>query len=169
LERIKTIDMIKLKNPYADLPGYNCFGCSPANASGLRMVFFDDGDEVVSLWKTDPDYQGFRDILHGGIQSTMMDEIASWFVFAKMGTAGVTYQMKTRFRRPVHISKGVVQLRAKLAQRQRNIASIEVTLLDGEGALCSESLVDYFLLSREKAEKEMHYPGREAFYEKPGA
>jgi len=165
LEQIKTNVMIKLKNPYAEFPGYNCFGCSPANDIGLRMEFFEDGDEIVSTWNPGMAYQGFHDILHGGIQATMMDEIASWVVFAKLDTAGVTYQMTTRYRRPVHISKGAITLRAKLAHQRRKIASIEVILLDAEGNKCAESMVDYFLISREKAEKEMHYPGKDSFYE----
>jgi acyl-coenzyme A thioesterase PaaI-like protein len=94
----------------------------------------------------------------------MMDEIASWLVFVKLGTAGVTYRMKTRYRRPVHISRGPITLRATMVQQQRNIATIEVTLLNGDGIQCSEGLVDYFLMPPGKAEKEMHYPGKEAFY-----
>lgn len=156
--------MIKLKSPYDGLPGYNCFGCSPANSSGLKMKFYEEGDEILSSWAPDLHFQGFHDILHGGIQATMMDEIASWVVFVKLDTAGVTYQLKTRFRKPVRLSKGTVTLRAKIAQVQRKIASIEVSLLDGQGAICSEGMVDYFLLSREKAEKEMHFPGRKFFY-----
>jgi acyl-coenzyme A thioesterase PaaI-like protein len=156
--------MIKLKNPYAERPGYNCFGCSPTNASGLRMEFYEDGDEIVCTWQPDPDFQGFHDILHGGIQATMMDEIASWVVFVKLGTAGVTYRMKSRYRRPVKISRGPVTLRATMAQQQRNMATIEVTLLNGDGIHCSEGLVDYFLMPPGKAEKEMHYPGKAAFY-----
>jgi len=161
--------MIKLTNPYAELPGYNCFGCGPANPSGLRMEFFEDGEEIVSTWMPGMDYQGFHDILHGGIQATMMDEIASWVVFLKLDTAGVTYQIRSRYKKPVHISKGAVTLRARLGEQRRNIASIEVILQDGTGNLCSEGLVDYFVLSREKAESEMHYPGREFFYHtRPG-
>jgi acyl-coenzyme A thioesterase PaaI-like protein len=164
LVRIKNNHMIKLKNPYATLPGYNCFGCSPTNTSGLKMEFYEEGEEIISTWIPDPLYQGFHDILHGGIQATMMDEIASWAVFVKLDTAGVTYQLKTRFRKPVHLSKGPITLRAKIEQVQRSIASIAVSLMDAEGTRCSESMVDYFLLSREKAEKEMHYPGWEFFY-----
>ena len=156
--------MIKLKNPYADYEEYNCFGCSPTNPIGLKMDFFEEGDEIVSRWTPGTNYQGFHDILHGGIQATMMDEIASWVVFMKLDTAGVTYRMTTTYRKPVRISKGSVTLRAKLVQQQRRIASIEVTLLDGEGHECSESLVDYFVLPRLKAEKEMYFPGKEAFY-----
>jgi len=156
--------MIRLKNPYAERPGYNCFGCGPNNTAGLRMVFYEEGEEVVSTWLPDQQFQGFHDVLHGGIQSTMMDEIASWVVFVKLETAGVTYRLNTRYKAPVHISKGEVILRARLVEQRRNIATIEVILLDGEGEKCSEGTVDYFLLSKERAETEFHYPGKEAFY-----
>ena len=155
--------MIKLKNPYADFPGYNCFGCSPNNPLGLKMEFFREEDEIVCTWLPGEDYQGFHDVLHGGIQATMMDEIASWVVLVILDTAGVTYQLQSKYRKPVHISKGKITLRAKLVSQHRRIASIGVVLLDGEGNTCTESSVDYFLLSREQAEKQLHYPGKEAF------
>jgi uncharacterized protein (TIGR00369 family) len=156
--------MIKLNNPYARRPDYHCFGCSPVHPSGLRMEFYEDGEELVCNWEASPDFQGFHDILHGGIQATMMDEIASWVVFTQLDTAGVTYRMSTRYRRPVHISRGTVTLRARMVKQQRNIVSIAVRLFDGEGTLCSEGTVEYFLIPRERAVREMHYPGKEAFY-----
>jgi len=156
-------EMIKLKNPYAEYPGYNCFGCSPNNPIGLQMEFFKQDEKIVSTWCPGEDYQGFHDILHGGIQATMMDEIASWVVFVILETAGVTYRLQTTYRKAVRISKGPITLEAKLKEQKRRIASIEVSLLDGEGTTCSESLVEYFVLSREKAEQEMHFPGKDAF------
>lgn len=157
-------EMIKLRNPYSEYKEYNCFGCSPTNPLGLRMEFHEQGEEIVSTWSPGTNYQGFHDILHGGIQATMMDEIASWVVFMKLDTAGVTYSMKTLYRRPVRISKGPVTLRARLSQQKRSIATIEVKLMDGTGTPCSEAQVNYFVLPRIKAEKEMHFPGKEAFY-----
>ena len=155
--------MIKLKNPYADYKEYNCFGCSPTNPLGLKMVFYEEKDEIISTWKPGSNYQGFHDILHGGIQATMMDEIASWVVFMKLDTAGVTYQLKTKYIKPVKISKGSITLKAKLVEQQRRIATIEVRLMDGGGNACSQGWVEYFLLPRIKAKKEMHFPGKEAF------
>ena len=40
------------------------------------------------------EFAGFHDILHGGIQATMMDEIASWVVLVKLDTSGVTYPLE---------------------------------------------------------------------------
>ena len=49
--------MKKIINPWKDMEGYNCFGCSPDNEAGVRMEFYEDGDEVVSIWKPRPEYQ----------------------------------------------------------------------------------------------------------------
>lgn len=158
--------MIKLQNPYAEFPEYSCFGCSPTNPSGLHMEFFKDGDELVCQWDPSDHFQGFHDILHGGVQATMMDEIASWVVFVMLDTAGVTYQLNTRFRKPVLISKGLVTVRASLVKQHKRIAEIEARLYDGAGILCAESQANYFVFPREQAVDEMHYPGRDAFLKK---
>jgi uncharacterized protein (TIGR00369 family) len=155
--------MIRLKNPYAEFEGYSCFGCSPTNPYGLRMEFFKEGDEIVCRWNPQEHFQGFHDILHGGIQSTMMDEIASWVVFVFLDTAGVTYQLNTRFRKPVNISRGTITIRAKLVKQEKRVAEIEAGLYDGDDTLCSESRLHYFVMPREKAVSEMHFPGKEAF------
>jgi len=155
--------MIKLKNPYAEFEGYSCFGCSPANPYGLHMEFFKDDEEIVCKWKPDEHFQGFHDILHGGIQYTMMDEIASWVVFVMLDTGGVTYQLSTRFRKPVFISKGTITIRARLIKQEKRVAEIEASLYDGEDNLCSESKLNYFVMPRDKAKKDLHFPGKEAF------
>lgn len=156
--------MIRLKNPYAKEEGYNCFGCSPGNPIGLKMEFFEEGDEIICKWVPGANYAGFHDILHGGIQATMLDEIASWVVLVKMDTSGVTSRLNIRYRNPVHISKGGLTLRARLLEQRRNIASIEMKMLDGDEKICSEGTADYFIFPQERAKSEFHYPGKEAFY-----
>ncbi|MFO7669519.1 MAG: PaaI family thioesterase [Bacteroidales bacterium] len=156
--------MIRLKNPYAQMEGYNCFGCSPVNPFGLKMEFFEEGDELICNWNPGNEFAGFHDILHGGIQATMIDEIASWVVLVKLDTSGLTLRLNARYRESVRISKGGISLRARLVEVRRSIATIHVQLLDGEGKLCSEGTVDYFIFPRERAVTDFHYPGKEAFY-----
>ena len=50
--------MIKrIKNPWLSVPGYCCPGCCPTNDKGLQLEFFEDGDDVVSYWEPDSQYQ----------------------------------------------------------------------------------------------------------------
>ena len=157
--------MKKLSNPFSKLDGYNCFGCSGENSHGLQMEFFEEGEEVVCRWNPTKHFQGYIDILHGGIQSTLMDEIASWVVFVKLKTGGVTSKLTTRFRKPVQVSHGEVTIRAKLVEKRGRIAEIGVQLFNGKGVLCSESTAEYFVLSPEKAKATMQFPEMDAFYQ----
>ena len=68
--------MKKIRNPYAGMEdqGYNCFACCPSNPFGLKMEFYEDGDDIVCIWEPDLNYQSWIGTLHGGIQATLLDE-----------------------------------------------------------------------------------------------
>ncbi|HDR67532.1 MAG TPA: PaaI family thioesterase [Bacteroidaceae bacterium] len=155
--------MKEINNPFTGQDGYNCFGCSQENRFGLKLKFFEEGEEIVSFWEPKKEFQGWKNVLHGGIQATLMDEIASWVAFVKMGTVGVTYRLSVRYMKPVYMDTGTITLRAGIKGMKRNIAEIAVSLSDGSGKLCSEGVIDYFLFPEEKARKDMFYPGKEAF------
>ena len=157
--------MKRISNPYKKMAGYQCFGCAPHNHNGLQMSFAVDGEYVVSEWEPKDYFQGYYNVLHGGIQATLMDEIASWLVQIKLKTAGVTSTMNVRYKKPVSISKGAIRLRAKLTGRHPNLAEIHVELFGPENELCAESDVVYFIYSREVAVKRLHYPDYEEFFE----
>lgn len=157
--------MKRLYNPYRKLEGYNCFGCSPDNPIGLKLNFFEDGEKVISNWSPSMDYQGYFHILHGGIQATMMDEIASWVVLVKVKTAGVTSRLNCKYIKSVEIDKGAIRLEAKLREMKRNLAYIDVSLFDGEGTLCASAEAVYFTFPEEVARKKLHFPKIEEFYE----
>ena len=146
--------MKKIINPWKDMEGYNCFGCSPDNEAGVRMEFYEDGDEVVSIWKPRPEYQGWLNTLHGGIQSVLLDEICGWVVFRKLQTGGVTSKMETRFRKSISTNDTHVVLRASLRAQKRNIAIIEARLYNSMGELCTAAPCTYFTFPKEKAEAE---------------
>ena len=111
--------MEKIKNPWVGLDGYKCFGCAPDNEHGLRLEFFEDGDDVVATWKPEPCYQGWLDTLHGGIQSTLMDELAGWVVFRKLQTAGVTSRLDARFLKSISTNEPFLTIRGRIKERKR--------------------------------------------------
>ena len=90
--------MQQIKNPWLGMEGYNCFGCCPDNPIGLKMRFYEDGDDVVCLWHPQELYQSWKNTLHGGVQSVLLDEICGWVVSHKLRASGVTAKMETRFR-----------------------------------------------------------------------
>jgi len=157
--------MRKINNPYKKMEGYQCFGCAPENSNGLQMTFAEDGEYVVSEWKPKSYFQGYYNVLHGGIQATLMDETASWMVQVKLKTAGVTSRMDIRYLKPVPTNKGNIKLRAKLTGQHRNLAEIHVELFGPENELCAESKLTYFMYSQKVAVKRLHFPDYEDFFE----
>lgn len=151
--------MKKIINPWKDIEGYYCFGCAPDNPAGLKMEFYENGDEVVSTWKPRPEYQGWLDTLHGGIQAVLLDEICGWVIVRKLQTTGVTSKMETRYMKPVNTSDDHIELRANIVEIKRNIVIIEAKLYNKEGELCTRAICTYFTFPPEKAEKEMSFQG----------
>lgn len=155
--------MKKLNNPFIALEDYNCFVCAPHNPIGLHLDFYLDGEVIKAKWKPEDQYQGYPNVLHGGIQATLLDEVASWAVYVIGGTGGVTSRIEVKYLKPVLIDKGSIALTAKITERKKRIMTMRSGLFDCEGVLCTEALVDYFVFPEEVARKKMHYPGRAAF------
>ena len=76
------------------------------------MKFFEDGEKILSEWMPQNGYQGDHNVLHGGVQATLMDEIASWVVYVKLTTAGFTSRADVRYRKTVYVDHGPVKLTA---------------------------------------------------------
>jgi acyl-coenzyme A thioesterase PaaI-like protein len=155
----------KVLNPYKELPGYRCFGCSPDNENGLRMEFENDGEYIISRWDPRSCFQGYLNVLHGGIQATLLDEIASWVIMVHLKTGGVTSRLEMRYLKKVMVNEGPLLIRAKLLEQRHRIASIKAELFNAAGELASEATVQYFLLSEEMAKEKLAYPGVEKFTE----
>ena len=151
--------MKKIINPFINLEGYNCFGCAPNNPFGVKMEFYEDGEDIVCHWTPRSEYQGWLDTLHGGIQSALLDEICAWVLMRKLQTAGVTSKMETRFLRPVSTNDSQITLRAHITEQKRNIIIIDATLENSAGEICSQSRCTYFAFPQEKAKQEMFFSG----------
>jgi len=157
----------KIKNPFDQTKpeDYNCFGCSPHNKIGLQLQFFEENDEVVSTWKPQRHLEGYPGVVHGGIQSLLLDEIGGWTVYIKCKTAGVTTKMEVEYHHPLRIASGDVTVRGTLLKTNKRTAIIKASLYDGNDKLCTEATVTYFIYPEKIARERFFYPGVEAFFE----
>lgn len=81
--------------------GY-CFACGPLNPLGLRLSFDKIDKRVITKFVPQKEHQGYAEIVHGGIISTILDEA---MVKASIlnGIDAVTAEITVRFRRPLFI------------------------------------------------------------------
>ena len=154
---------IKIRNPFD--PHRNlCFGCGPENEAGLKLTFEEDDEKLYARWQPLIHFQGYVNVLHGGIIATLLDEAGAWCINVKAGTSGVTSSMTVRYLKPVYISKGTVSIEASIISREEKSARLLCSLFDGEGKKCAEADLDYFIYPENIARQRYSYPGKEAFH-----
>lgn len=155
----------KLYNAYEVHEDYYCFGCAQANANGLQCEFYDEGEYVTCRWMPRREFQGFMGVLHGGIQATLMDELACWNIFAKKQTAGVTVDMQVKYRKTVYTDKGELFLRSKITEDNNRLVKMHVELFNNDGTLGCEGEVVYRIFPEEVAARRLGWVGIEGFYQ----
>lgn len=116
-----------------------CFGCGPANPSGLRIKSRVDGDVVVADWTPGADHQAFPGILNGGIVATLLDCHSWWAAAYHLMRAErlaappsiVTADLAVRYIRPTPTDRPV-RLSARLARTTPRGAIIDAVLTSDE-------------------------------------
>ena len=152
--------MRKIKNPYLHKEGYRCICCCPENPIGLHLEFWEDGDDVLTVWHPSANYQGWVNTLHGGVISMLMDEVAGWVVNRKLQTTGVTTRLEVKYRRPVMTDESRIVVRGHIASQKRNFVDIQLALENAKGEICNEGVATYYTFGKDKA-REMGFDGSE--------
>lgn len=153
--------MKKIINPWLNLKelGYNCFGCAPENPYGLKMEFYEDGDDVVSFWTPDDNYQGWMKTLHGGIQATLLDETAGWLVTRKFQLSGMTTNLNIKYKKPVPTGQEVtLEIRARVKEVKRSFVFIEASI-SHNGEVYTTGEFTFYCFSKEISERDFHFTG----------
>lgn len=81
-----------------------CFACGRDNPIGLKLDFHEENDTYISTFTPAPEHQGYGGIMHGGLVSTLLDEIMARYLYAK-GLTAVTAKLEVRFRHPTPIGQ----------------------------------------------------------------
>jgi uncharacterized protein (TIGR00369 family) len=96
-----------------------CYGCGPANPSGLRLQFFETDEGVEVEYAVPDDMRGAPGVVHGGVQATLLDEAMCMTAYAKGGTPVVTGELTVRYLRPVPTATPIV-IRGRITERRAN-------------------------------------------------
>jgi acyl-coenzyme A thioesterase PaaI-like protein len=138
-----------------------CFGCSPAHPIGFHLRVARRGDEVVTRFVPGEHYQGPPGVMHGGLVTTLADEIAAWTVIAMKARFGFTVSLEARLSKAVKI--GVeVEGRGRVESETPRFTKIAVELYQA-GALCYKGTFTFIVLDEAGAEKVIGGPLPEAW------
>jgi acyl-coenzyme A thioesterase PaaI-like protein len=83
-----------------------CFGCGVNNPIGLHLDDFSEApDGATGRFTPEQDFNGFHDILHGGVIATALDEISAWSAILSEGVFIFTAKLEIRYRAEAHIDQ----------------------------------------------------------------
>lgn len=141
---------------YTQLPvsdDHNCFACGPANPHGLHMTFLTDGEVVFSRLTVPGHLRGWNNMVHGGVISTILDEVMSWAAIHLLKSIIVTRTMSVDFLKPVFINQQLKAEARVTEVRSRKEALLQGDLYNHDKVLCASARGSFALLKPEVAEK----------------
>jgi acyl-coenzyme A thioesterase PaaI-like protein len=136
-----------------DIPkpeGHYCFACGTANPIGLNLMFYRMGDAVCTDVTLGKNHVGWENIAHGGIISTILDEVMSWTVLYFRKVFFLTRKMDIKYIRPVLVETPLT-IRGRLINTddpKKILAKAE--LFNSEGNMLAKSKGEFVSLVKEE-------------------
>ncbi|MEE4254569.1 MAG: PaaI family thioesterase [Desulfuromusa sp.] len=117
----------------------HCFGCSQKNPHGLKMRFYVD-DTTIYSWPKVPDHLcGWDGIVHGGVLSTILDEIMSWSAIYNLHRVVMTKTMTVDFFKPVFTADALRVEGRVIEQISEREVIVEGKIYKDDDLLCAQS------------------------------
>ena len=82
----------------------SCFVCGEDNPHGLHLKSWVEGKVVRLKYTTRASDVGYRNLVHGGILATLLDEVMTWAAIISAGRMCVAAEMTTRLKKPVEVA-----------------------------------------------------------------
>src|SRR5690242_7927371 len=98
---------------------HSCFVCGESNTHGLNLRFETDGSIVRTHFRPRKEHVGFQGVVHGGITSTILDEIMVWACAVQTKQFAFCAELKVRFQSPLQPGTETI-VTAELVENRKN-------------------------------------------------
>ena len=120
-----------------------CFACGAQNPFGLKLVFEEEDDTYITHFTGQPQHQGYDGIMHGGIVSTLLDEIMARYLYAK-GMNAVTARLEVRYLKPTPIGTPLL-IKGRITKQKSRLYETEGTIELPDGTVTAEGKAKVFV------------------------
>ncbi|MDA8227009.1 MAG: PaaI family thioesterase [Desulfitobacterium hafniense] len=114
-----------------------CFACGPENPYGLKLKFTEEGDTYKTVFTPDKHYQGYPGILHGGLVSTVLDEVMGRWLSSK-GIIAPTGKLEVRFKKPIPVEQPLTLISWMTSEKGR-ITEMAARAILADGTVAAEA------------------------------
>lgn len=118
---------------------FDCIACGTKNPMGLKLKFFTKDSGVKTVFTPDEMHTGYKNIVHGGIISTLLDAAIIWASYAETGCFGMTAELTVRFCKPLPTGKECF-VEGKIIKDRRKLLIAESRIVDEEEELYATAM-----------------------------
>ena len=130
--------------------GHYCFACGTANPIGLNLQFYRLGDTVCSDITLNKYHEGWENIAHGGLISTLLDEVMSWTAICFKKAFFVTRKIDIKYLRPVFVGTPLI-VRGRIAETSKfSRINVKGEVIDDQGKLLVRSAGEFVELPHDR-------------------
>jgi uncharacterized protein (TIGR00369 family) len=86
---------------------HNCFACGIRNSHGLHMRFATNGEILESRLTLPEHLCSWENVAHGGITSTLLDEVMGWAAIHLLRRLVLTKTMTVDYLKPVYVGQPI--------------------------------------------------------------
>jgi len=134
------------------LLGHHCFACGTANPIGLNLKFYRSNESVCTDITLGRYHEGWQNMAHGGIISTLLDETMSWTIIYFRRIFFVTRRMEIKYIRPVLLGVPLT-VKGRLARDAKEpYVGAVAEVFDGGGQLLARAKGEFVALPKDKLE-----------------
>jgi len=138
--------------PVALANQHHCFGCGDLNEHGLHLRFTPDpkGNGVSAMFLPASRVEGYTGVVHGGIISTVLDEVMAWSLY-RHDIWAVTGTLTTRYRKPIRIGEETRATGFLVQDRRRAVEMRAEIRRVADGTVLADATATFIRVAEDQA------------------
>lgn len=144
---------IETPDGWFEFTPHNCFACGTLNLNGLGLLHHLEPGRSWTELTLDRRFEGWEGIVHGGIVSTILDEVMAWALVGE-DSWGLTARLAVDFKKPVLVDQ---RIRAEgwITRSRRRLVDTEARLTDAASGDVLATGIGVYMAADEERKREL--------------
>ncbi len=141
------------------LPRYtDCFVCGSENQAGFDVAFYAHNGRIEAEFIPGQHYCGFRDVTHGGVLATILDECMGWSCIFSRPIMCYTAELTLRYRSHATANQPLKVI-GELVEDKKRVILVKGRIERGDGELVCSGKGKYVPMPQDQLEQVVAYAG----------
>ncbi|MDX1959033.1 MAG: PaaI family thioesterase [Leptospiraceae bacterium] len=141
----------------ANLTTNSCFACGNENPVGLKLVFYRTENKIFTKYFIDKKFVGWENLTHGGILTTILDEVMAWTAIELTKKFMLTKSFQVEFLNPVPAGQEITAHGKIVEWKNEREIVLETELRDSNDIVCVRATGNLILYDLEGFKKKKFF------------